>query len=458
MPIDASIPLQVQPLKIPTAQEVMSLRDLATRSQINEVTLQEKQMELGKRNALLQLMQDPQVSDPQTGRLTPQGIARISQIDPEKGIALAHQQQTLNLQDIAVNEKRDAIKKRIGTSYVSAYQNYLQTNGGNTQEAERLARADTLKAIDEGESSGSFAAEGLTKSHIDRMRQLPPPEQMRTLVTAMGGSIAKPEAVSPIGKLNLDYKAGRISEKDYNEAKANIVAGDISPENKEFWADIIRKGGSLPPGLARSREGAKLVKEVMKEVPKGGTSAADVIANKAELTGITAGQRTLGTRTAQIEMAVTEAQNMAPLALQASNKVDRTSYPTLNSLLLAAEKGTGDENVVRLGVATNSLINIYARAINPTGVATVSDKDHARELLAAAWSKGQYAAGVDQLMKELAAARKSPAQVRGAMREALTGKNPTEEPKGNAPQAALDYLKAHPDSADHFKAKYGYLP
>lgn len=29
---------------------------------------------------------------------------------------------------------------------------------------------------------------------------------------------------------------------------------------------------------------------------------------------------------------------------------------------------------------------------------------------------------------------------------------------GNAPQAAIDYLKAHPDQADAFKAKYGYLP
>lgn len=450
MPIDASIPLQVQPLKIPTAHDVMSLRDLATRSDINQITLQEKQMELGKKNALLQLMQDPQVADPTTGRLTPQGLARISQIDPEKGIQLAHQQQTLSLQDIAVNDKKDALKKEIGTAYVTSYQNYLQSTGGNKQEAEKLARQDTLKSIEERESSGAFTARGIPKTDIEKLKQLPGVEQMRTMVTALGGSVAKPEAVSPIGKLTLDYQAGRISKKDFESARENIVTGDINPEDKAFWADVIRKGGTLPPGLARSREGAKLVKEVMKEVPKGGTQPADMIANQAELVGIKAGQRTIGTKQAQIEMAVTEAKNMAPLALQASNAVDRTKYPTLNSALLAVEKGTGDENVVRLGVATNSLINIYARAINPTGVATVSDKDHARELLAAAWSKGQYAAGVDQLMKELAAAQKSPAQVRGAMREAITGKNPAEEaPKGGYSDAEKERRY------QEFKAKQG---
>lgn len=472
MPVDAQIPLSIHPLKIPSALEVMSLRDLATRSQINEQSLEQKTRENQQQNALLQLLQNPQSVDQSTGRLTPQALAGITQINPEKGIALEHQQKSLTLQDMQFNDKKMQIGRNWEEAGLNAYDRVLQQTG-NKDEAMKAFSSARSETIDEQERNGMLKSAGFSQAEIDRAKQQQrAPEQTRALVTAMGGKVEVPPKIEHVTSVNKESPTGlaffdpRTREflKDSQgkiipappTLQATMANAEISPEDKAFWADIIRKGGSLPPGLARSGVGAKLVSEVMKEVPKGNTQPADVIANQAELVGIKAGQRTIGTKQAQIEMAVTEAKNMAPLALQASNAVDRTKYPTLNSFLLAAEKGTGDENVVRLGVATNSLINIYARAINPTGVATVSDKDHARELLAAAWSKGQYAAGVDQLMKELAAAQKSPPQVRGAMREAITGKKT--EGKTEAPQAALDYLTAHPESKDHFKAKYGYLP
>ena len=120
-------------------------------------------------------------------------------------------------------------------------------------------------------------------------------------------------------------------------------------------------------------------------------------------------------------MAVSEANQLVPLALDASAKVNRTNYPSLNTVLIAAAKGTGDPNVVKLGVATNSLINTYARAINPSGVPTVSDKEHARELLENAWSKGQYSAAVSQLKLEMDAAAQSPDIVRERLRNAIPG-------------------------------------
>ncbi len=470
MAIDASIPLQVHSLKIPTAGEVMSLKDLAVRSQINEQNLQEKQMEVQKRNNLLQITQSPGFSDPSTGTPTPQGIAAFTRIDPEGGIKLSQMAQQMNIQNMAIDEKRTAVKRNILTGYVESYERNLQLTGDKAQ-AEQKAREEAMSSIQEGKKSGHFAAQGFSANELEH--ELPPPETARTAVLAMGGKITEPQKLehttiankeSPTGLALYDSRTREVLRDKEGKVvpapptlQATMANIDIPQEDKAYWAGVIRKGGSLPPGLARSAQGAKLVSEIMHEVPKGGGTSEDLIANQAELVGLKAGQRTIGTKQAQIEMAVTEAKNMAPLALQASNAVDRSKYPTLNAALLAAEKGTGDENVVRLGVATNSLINIYARAINPTGVATVSDKDHARELLAAAWSKGQYQAGVDQLMKELAAAQKSPPQVRGAMREALTGKKLEGEQK-TAPQGALDYLKAHPEAADQFKAKYGYLP
>lgn len=139
----------------------------------------------------------------------------------------------------------------------------------------------------------------------------------------------------------------------------------------------------------------------------------------AEFAGITAGERTLGIRQVQLGLATQEAQLLMPAVLKASEDVPRTELTDLNRLLLAAETRTGDPNVVKLGIAINSFINVYARAINPTGVATISDKEHARELLAPYWSKGQIKAGLDQLNIELSSALGAPARVRQELREGL---------------------------------------
>jgi hypothetical protein len=202
--------------------------------------------------------------------------------------------------------------------------------------------------------------------------------------------------------------------------------GSLNDEALTLAADQYLAGdSSAAQGYARNAATkAALQNKIAERAKAQGMGGADIAARVAEFQGMKAGQRTLGTRTAQIEMAVTEAQNIIPIALATSEKVDRTKYPTLNSILQAAQKGTGDENVVRLASATNALINVYSRAISPTGTPTVSDKDHAREIIDKAYSQGQYKAVIDLMQQEMAAARKSPGQVRDAMRGGITGKEP----------------------------------
>lgn len=228
-------------------------------------------------------------------------------------------------------------------------------------------------------------------------------------------------------------EAGRLEDAEVKLMSQQYLAGD-----KTVFANLGR-GGQGSENIKRLRG------EIARQAAEANMSGADIAAKMAEFAGITAGERTLGQRTAQIGMAVSEAKMMAPLALEASNKVDRTKFPTLNSLLLSAEKGTGGEEVVQFGIATNSLINIYARAISPTGVPTVSDKDHARELLATAWTKGQYKAGVDQLMKELNAASQAPGIVRKEFRDAVhEGKEPVSGAASTVPpskDAAIPEIK-----------------
>ena len=228
--------------------------------------------------------------------------------------------------------------------------------------------------------------------------------------------------------------------KEKQKEKSDL---DMTPEVAAYIAkQYIAGDRSVLIGLARNSKGMLTARTaIVKESARQGKSPEEMAATIAEFEGIKSGERTLGNRQAQVGVAVEEARNMAPLALAASEKVDRTQYPLLNKVILATEQGTGDENVVRFGIAVNSLINIYARAINPQGQVTVSDKDHARELLSTAWSKGQFRNGIDQLQQEMNAAYKAPGAVRKEFRNAVTGKEQKNEASsfsGKAPITATN--------------------
>jgi len=252
--------------------------------------------------------------------------------------------------------------------------------------------------------------------------------------------MAKEETpLSALGKLEADYKAKRISQKDYEEQKKKLNAptysmiytsgqGMMDPATLKFVAKQYLAGDRQAiQGYARNPiVKAALAKAIQEEATSEGMTPKDVAAKMAEFQGVLAGERTLGTRSANIEMAVSEAQNVIPIALASSKAVDRSKYPTLNSVILAYKKGTGDPAVAAFWAANNALMNIYSRAIAPTGSPTVFDKAHAEDVLSTAYSTGQYDAVVNIMKKEMEAARKSPGQVRSAMREAITGEAPKE--------------------------------
>lgn len=215
-----------------------------------------------------------------------------------------------------------------------------------------------------------------------------------------------------------DIKPGSL----HKESAANADNAQLDEPTVKMMAQQYLAGDrTVMQNLGRGAQGAqnivKLRGEIAKQMAEQGKSGTDIATKIAEFEGLKAGERALGTRTAQMGMALNEAKTFAPLALTASEKVDRTQFPTLNSLLLAAEKGTGGEDVIRLAVATNSLLNAYARAVTPTGTPTEGAQERARELLDSAWSKGQYRTAIDQLMKEMDAASKSPGMVREEFRE-----------------------------------------
>lgn len=213
-----------------------------------------------------------------------------------------------------------------------------------------------------------------------------------------------------------------------SDKKEGVSAARMAPEDFEFGAKQYLAGDksvmtSLGYGKVGAENRAEMRRAIRIEATKAGLSPEDVATKMAEFGGLQAGERKLGERSANIGMAVTAAAKFAELALDASNKVPRSDILPFNRILLAGEKGTGDENVVKFGAANNSFINAYARAVSPTGVPTVSDKDHAREILETAYSQGQYKAAIAQLQKEMKAEQASPAAVKQDLRELASGKN-----------------------------------
>lgn len=182
---------------------------------------------------------------------------------------------------------------------------------------------------------------------------------------------------------------------------------------------------SVLTNLGRGAQGAQNVVRLRQKIAeintaKGETGQEQALRN-AEMMGVKAGQRTLGTKQANIELAATEFAQVLPVVQKASLAVSRTNFPDLNKVIQMAQEKTGDPNIVAFGGGINTLINLYSRAISPTGVATVSDKDHAREVLSKAWSQGQFDAAVGMMKQEIDAALQSPEKVRDDMRKRFIG-------------------------------------
>lgn len=212
----------------------------------------------------------------------------------------------------------------------------------------------------------------------------------------------------------------------------------FSPEDLSFLAQQARAGDtSVYQNLGRGMQGAKniiaLRREVMRQAQEAGETGADIAAANAGFQGEKAAARTGATRAANIGMAVTEAKNTFPIVRQASAALPRGEFVPVNRALQAAQTNTGDPRVIALGTAINTAINAYARAISPTGVPTVADKEHARELMSTANTDAQLNAVLGVMEKEMAAAQKAPTEVMAHQKARISGREEPTTPGTGGP-------------------------
>lgn len=183
---------------------------------------------------------------------------------------------------------------------------------------------------------------------------------------------------------------------------------------------------SVMQNLGRGKQGAenivRLRSQITKQAKAAGMSGSDIAAQMADFKGTLSAERAAGTRTANVELASTEAQRLFPLALQASQALPRTGFLPFSRAQQAIRSGTNDPKLRQFVAANMALVNVYSRAVSPTGQPTDSDKAHARQLLDTAYDQPSYAATLQQMQKEIQAARAAPKDVRSDLRAQVSGR------------------------------------
>jgi hypothetical protein len=245
------------------------------------------------------------------------------------------------------------------------------------------------------------------------------------LQTAAAAKAKIPRIIAP-GEAVVDMGTGAETYKNAGGG------GSIPDETANFAAEQILLGAKgVKTGYGRGAQGpeniAKIDAAFARIAKERGISAADLVQRGIDLVGDTSRERTAATQEGRMSSAGIEAQGAIDLGREASDLVPRTSWVPVNKAIQAYQSNSSDPNLKRFGAANLTIINTYARAINPNGVGTVADKEHASEMLRTADGPEAYNAVLDQLTKEIEMAHKSPAKAREgfkAERATRTGARP----------------------------------
>lgn len=214
----------------------------------------------------------------------------------------------------------------------------------------------------------------------------------------------------------------RASAKEKLADESKLGQDDVQWMAEQYWAG----DKSVMVGLGRGAQGPQNIiavrHAIAAEGKRQGATPADLAARLAEYQGYVAEQRTLGTSQANVQQASSEAKKMIENARTLSAQVPRSEFLPWTKLSQMTDKQLNDPKLVALKGATTEVINTWARAINPKGVATVSDKDHGYELLNQAQSQEAYNAQLEQFETAINASLAAPPETRQYLHDVFVGK------------------------------------
>jgi hypothetical protein len=286
---------------------------------------------------------------------------------------------------------------------------------------------------------GSLAARGLTPDQNARLTTPDANAQLsaRTQVQTTRMNNATQLAVQ-------DRIAARQDSK--GDAEPTLDADTLSTMAQQYLAG----DKSVMQNLGRGAQGAAnivaLRQAITKEAKAQGLTGPQIAAKMADYQGLTAGMRTSANISARVENAISEAKELAPLAIAAGREVSRSGFLPFGKAEVMFNTQTNDPALKKFVTANNGLVSAYAGAMARGQKPTVSDYDHARDILSAPQSQQAYEATVNQMFAEMAAASKAPQNVREHLRGEIGGGSN----HGATPTAA-----DHPADISALLNKYG---
>ncbi len=184
MAIDATIPLQAQQFKLPTAMERVSLEDMA-------LQYRQRQQDFEVNNKVTQLAQQPGMVDQQTGFWSPQGLTTLASISPQYAQKASQQRQTglmqlsqmrqanvqeqvnLGLLEKRENEQRTEVSQHLNEVWASTYDQCIK-GGGNEQVCGQKAEQGFQEELHTMESSGrlTFMKQGEKEAALGQKRDI----------------------------------------------------------------------------------------------------------------------------------------------------------------------------------------------------------------------------------------------------------------------------------------------
>jgi hypothetical protein len=459
---------QMGPNPVGAMQDAYTLKNVIDTSQINQMKLNEERQAVSDQNTLRSLAGKYDMS---TGEGQAKFFAEASKVNPSMAMKLQREfseaqsgQLGLKKAELELYAAKNDI---IGNALLPIAQRgeELKAQGKSPQEINALMLPLVTQAV------GTLKQQTLPNGKpVLEPQDLQQAQQLLgggDLLSGVTGLVVKSkQSGERLHQLMQEHLAVRREEtaearlaeterhgRRMEELASRRISGDsqggMSPEDYKFIAAQYLAGdkGALQ-NIGRGVQGARDLREIRKEIralaEERGMSAADVAAKMAEFEGFKAGERALGTSSAKIEQASSEANKMIDVARKASDAVPRGSFLPWSKIVQKGEVITNDPALAKLGASALAVVNTWARSINPSGVPTQTDKEHAYTLLDTAKDQAAFNAILEQFQVEIQASLNAPAEVKQALHDRFVGK-PSEKPSP-APSPTPSVPPARPPS------------
>jgi|SRR5882672_234414 len=439
MPVDASIPLQVQMPQFLTPlqaqQNVLALKDQMAQTQIRQQQVQQNNLNIRDQQELTKAWADKSNVDPQTGLLDPKKVqgAFSNPLLYQKALGLyndaqykmSDEQQKKQKSMYEANTEQQKI--RVDT-LKSAHDVYLQAIEDGKPNAEELFQESLQEKANDAIKSGLLPPDTKIPKTTGELagKNLFTYQQQQDKTTPF-----EKEAEAAYGKGTPEYEAALKAHVARMDAPTQSMTGGsptIQGDALDIAANQLLIDGKLPSGFTRNSANVGAIYNRAAELAKakGQTGEAAMLNAKS----VKADSTSLTNLTKQSDMVKafesTALKNLDMLVAQ-SDKIPRTAFPILNKAIMTGRIETGDPEVAKYYAMVRPFVDEYAKILSgSTGSAGASDtsRREAAGIISPYFSPEQIKELAPFIHKEMDNRTDSLNEQRDIIKSRMSGKTP----------------------------------